>query len=566
MLAGSVYSVNKTFDFCGATHVLVLEQIEQQNRLLVLTCSEANAEDSSYVRLLLKTNSTKPLFANIHQRISISSDDLGACLGKISPAHLCDILRQTVLLDTKLYYTAVHAPVQAHVFVPGMSRINYAGRVFDEHELQSLVDCSLEFYLTAGRFDSAFCSAFSMFLSGDHNASVKVVTVNSGSSANLLALAALKSHKLGELKLTDGDEVITVAAGFPTSISPIAQMNLCPVFVDVEVGTYNIDPQLIESAISSRTKAIFLAHTLGIPFDIDQVLSIAEKYDLWVIEDNCDALGAEYSLQRTYRLKGGLVISGLRKTGTFGHIGTSSFYPAHHITMGEGGAVYTTDSTLHRILLSLRDWGRDCWCDPGKDATCSKRFSWKLGKLPEGYDHKYTYSHLGYNLKITDMQAAVGCAQLDKIDQFVKARRTHWEYLRSGLEMLRDHFILPSAPPQSTVSPFGFALSVRDRAGFSRDAITAHLEKKNIQTRTVFAGNMLRQPALVSTEVRLRIGAGAPLLSTELDEQHYALLPNTEFVMSNTFWIGVYPGLKPEMLDFIIGQIRSFVANRESTT
>lgn len=563
MLCGSIYSVNKTIDSAGSTHILVLETSNQRNCLIALACSEISSEDPSCVRLLFDTTSAKPLFANIHQRVSISSDDLGACLGTVSPAQLREILRQSVLLDTKLYYTAVHAPVQAQEFVPGISRINYAGRVYDETEMQSLVDSALEFYLTAGRFDSAFCSAFSKFLCSGPNTAVKVVTVNSGSSANLLAMASLKSHKLGDRRLNDGDEVIAVAAGFPTSISPIVQMNLCPVFVDIEVGTYNINPQLIESAVSSRTKAIFLAHTLGIPFDIDQVLSIAEKYDLWVIEDNCDALGAEYSLQRTYRLKGGLEISGTRKTGTFGHIGTSSFYPAHHITMGEGGAVYTMDTTLHRILLSLRDWGRDCWCDPGTDATCSKRFSWKLGKLPEGYDHKYTYSHLGYNLKITDMQAAIGCAQLKKAERFVMARRDHWEHLRNGLKMLQEQFVLPSAPPQSLVSPFGFALSVRNHAGFTRDAITAHLEQNHIQTRTVFAGNMLRQPALVDTTVRLRIGSGDLLASTDLDEQHYALLPNTEFVMNNTFWIGVYPGLKPEMLDYIIRQIREFVADRQ---
>ncbi|HHE04470.1 MAG TPA: lipopolysaccharide biosynthesis protein RfbH, partial [candidate division WOR-3 bacterium] len=331
------------------------------------------------------------------------------------------------------------------------------------------------------------------------------------------------------------------------TIAPIIQNNLVPVFVDIELGTYNINPESIEETISPKTKAIFLAHTLGIPFNLDKVLELAEKYNLWVIEDNCDALGAKYTLKREYKLINDKVIDGTRLTGTFGHIGTSSFYPAHHITMGEGGAVYTDDIKLYRILLSLRDWGRDCWCEPGKDNTCGKRFSWKLGLLPEGYDHKYIYSHLGYNLKITDMQAAIGVAQLEKLTNFVEARRKNWNRLYEGLKELEEFFILPKCPENASPSPFGFVLTIRDGAPFTRKEIVTYLEERRIQTRMIFAGNIVRQPAMVEGGYKYRV----------IDE-----LKNTDKVMMDAFWIGVYPGLTEEMLTYIVESIKEFVKNR----
>ncbi len=315
-----------------------------------------------------------------------------------------NVLRLQSKFSVNQYYDFAHK--QNQPFVPGKSRINYAGRVYDEKEMINLVDSSLDFWLTAGRYDHQFCEKLSAYLNTSDMPDVKSITVNSGSSANLLAIGSLTSPKLGDLKLCEGDEVITVAAGFPTSIAPIVQNSLIPVFVDVELGSYNIDSGKIEEAISEKTKAVFLAHTLGMPFDLDKILELAEKYRLWVIEDNCDALGAEYNLKREYNLIRGKKVSGSGKTGTFGHIGTSSFYPAHQITMGEGGAVYTSDIDLYRIAKSFRDWGRDCWCEPGCDNTCGKRFKQQLGKLPSGYDHKYTYSHIGYNLKITDSSFA----------------------------------------------------------------------------------------------------------------------------------------------------------------
>ncbi len=451
-----------------------------------------------------------------------------------------EVLRAWIKFQIVNYYRTFHKNQES--FFPGKTRINYAGRVYDEKEIINLVDSALDFWLTAGRFDREFCKRFSEYLGIKH-----VLTCNSGSSANLLAISALTSYKLGDLRLKPGDEVITVAAGFPTTIAPIIQNNLVPVFVDIELGTYNINPDFLEEAVSPRTKAIFLAHTLGIPFDLDRVLEVAEKYNLWVIEDNCDALGAEYTLKREYKLVNGKVIGGKRFTGTFGHIGTSSFYPAHHITMGEGGAVYTDDLKLYRILLSFRDWGRDCWCEPGKDNTCGKRFSWKLGDLPEGYDHKYIYSHLGYNLKITDMQAAVGLAQLEKLPDFVESRQKNWQKLYEGLKELEEFFILPGYPESAIPSPFGFVLTIRDNAPFTRREIVSYLEEKGIQTRMIFAGNIIKQPAIVEGGYQYRV---------------VGELKNTDKVMRDTFWLGVYPGLTQEMLDYVIETIKNFVKKK----
>ncbi len=446
------------------------------------------------------------------------------------------VFRKVIHFFTEKYYLHFHQ--QNSDFIPGKMRINYAGRVYDEKELINLVDSALDFWLTASKYDKDFCKKFSSFIGSEY-----VLTCNSGSSANLLAVSSLTSPKLGELKLNPGDEVITVACGFLTTVAPIFQNNLVPVFVDIELGTYNIDPKRIEEAISSKTKAIFIAHTLGIPFNLDKVLEIAEKYNLWVIEDNCDALGARYRLKRTYKLINGKEVSGERYTGTFGHIGTSSFYPPHHMTMGEGGAVYTDDLNLYRILLSFRDWGRDCWCEPGKDDSCGRRFSWKLGKLPAGYDHKYTYSHLGYNLKITDMQAAVGVAQIEKLDEFIKARQKNWQKLYDGLKDLEEFFVLPRYPERAIPSPFGFVLTIKDEAPFSRKEIVSFLEEKGIQTRMVFAGNIIRQPALVDGDYKYRV---------------IGELKNTDKVMMDTFWIGVYPGLTDEMIEYMIDCIKDF--------
>lgn len=408
-------------------------------------------------------------------------------------------------------------------FERGKTRIPYSGRVFDENELISLIDASLDFWLTAGRFSKDFEDKFTKLLGVDH-----CLLTNSGSSANLLAISALTSPALGERRLKPGDEVITVACAFPTTVNPIVQNNLVPVFVDIEPETYNIIADRIEPALSKKTKAIFLAHTLGNPFDLSRVIRIAQKHNLWVIEDACDALGSKYNG---------------RYVGTFGDIATFSFYPAHHITMGEGGAVVTSNSQLKKIIESFRDWGRDCWCGSGEDNTCKRRFGWQLGELPFGYDHKYIYSHIGYNLKITDMQAAVGVAQLKKLPGFIETRRRNWEILRKGLEEYGEYFILPRAAKNSEPSWFGFLLTRREHAPFSRDEIIAYLEKNNIATRMLFSGNITRHPSF--GEVKYRIYGG---------------LKNTDNIMRNTFWIGVYPGLSRDMIDFILDIFHNFIA------
>lgn len=414
-------------------------------------------------------------------------------------------------------------------FVPG-DRVPYAGRVFNKNEVANLVDSALDFWLTTGRYADKFEMEFARFL-GVRYCSL----VNSGSSANLLAFMALTSPKLGKRRIKQGDEVITVAAGFPTTIAPIIQFGAVPVFIDVTMPAYNIDCSLLEKALSKKTRAVMVAHTLGNPFDVKKVKDFCEKHALWLIEDNCDALGSRYKLNGKWQ-----------HTGTFGHIATSSFYPPHHMTMGEGGAVYTNDEQLKRIVESLRDWGRDCWCPSGKDNTCSRRFSWQLGELPYGYDHKYTYSHFGYNLKVTDMQAAIGCAQLEKLPAFIKARKMNWKKLREGLNGLRDKFILPDPAAHSDPSWFGFLLTVREKAGFTRDMIVNHLEAHGIQTRMLFAGNMVKHPCF--DEMR-KTGKGFRIAGS---------LKNTDLIMNNTFWVGVYPGMTEEMLEFMIRKIKEF--------
>ena len=398
----------------------------------------------------------------------------------------------------------------------------------------NLVDSALEFWLTSGRYSKEFENRFAQILGVKHCA-----LVNSGSSANLLAFMALTSYMLGERRIQKGDEVITVAAGFPTTIAPIIQFGAVPVFVDISIPQYNIDVTQLECALSEKTKAVMLAHTLGNPFDIQIIKDFCDSHNLWLIEDNCDALGSEY-------MYNGCV----RKTGTVGDIATSSFYPPHHITMGEGGAVYTNDALLFRIVKSLRDWGRDCYCDPGQDGRCGHRYEQQFGELPMGFDHKYVYSHLGYNLKATDMQAAVGCAQLNKLDAFTKSRQMNWLYLRKMLSETEKYLILPEPLKESNPSWFGFCITVREHAGFTRNEIVDELESHNIQTRNLFAGNIIKHPCF--DEFRG-------------DESVYRVigdLKNTDSVMVNTFWIGVYPGMTESKLEYMANVIKEFVKTR----
>jgi CDP-6-deoxy-D-xylo-4-hexulose-3-dehydrase len=427
-------------------------------------------------------------------------------------------LRERVLRLVGEYHAAAFAP---QPFVPGETPVPVAGRVFDAHELELLVDASLDFWLTTGRFADRFEQEFSRLFNGR-----PAVLVNSGSSANLLALSCLTSAKLGDRRLKPGDEVITVAAGFPTTVNPILQNRLIPVFVDVQVPSYNIDVSQLESARSERTRAVMIAHTLGNPFDLGSVQEFVRRHGLWLVEDCCDALGATY---------------GGQPVGTFGDVATMSFYPAHHITMGEGGCVIASGPVLKKLVESFRDWGRDCWCDPGRDNTCGKRFDWQLGGLPHGYDHKYTYSHIGYNLKLTDMQAAVGVAQLAKLRGFVAARRRNFAVLYQGLRDLQDVLLLPEATAEAEPSWFGFPVAVRPEAPFSRDELVRHLESRRIGTRLLFGGNLLRQPAY-----------------QDVPHRQVGPLTGADFVMRQVFWVGVYPGLTPEMLGFVLDTIRAF--------
>jgi CDP-4-dehydro-6-deoxyglucose reductase, E1 len=420
----------------------------------------------------------------------------------------------------------------ADAFKPGSTVVRYAGRVYDEAELTNLVESAIEFWLTAGRWHRRLEDELAAWYGLPH-----ALLVNSGSSANLLAVSTLCDDDWGERALHAGDEAITVAAGFPTTVAPLIQNGLVPVFVDVSLPTYNIDVSQLEAARSDRTRAVVIAHTLGNPFDIDAVVAFCRKHGLWLIEDNCDAAGSLY--------RG-------RKTGTFGDLSTQSFYPPHHMTMGEGGAVFCPNAQAKKVAESLRDWGRDCWCAPGYDNTCGKRFGWTLGDLPTGYDHKYTYSRLGYNLKITDMQAAVGVAQLAKLDAFGAARRANWKFLRDAVADLEDVFVLPEPTPGSDPSWFGFLLTVRPEAPFSRDDIVRHLESRKIQTRMLFAGNLTRQPAMTRLRARAaRKGWPEPF-------RVHGELRNTDIVMHRSFWVGVYPGLTAEMRDYVASEIRSF--------
>jgi CDP-4-dehydro-6-deoxyglucose reductase, E1 len=407
-------------------------------------------------------------------------------------------------------------------FVPGKSNINYAGRVYDEKEIISLVDSSLDFWLTAGKYTYTFEQDFAKFLGIKY-----CLLTNSGSSANLLAISALTSPKLGEKRLKAGDEVITTACGFPTTLNPIIQNQLTPVFVDVELGTYNIQPKMIEDALSSKTRAIFVPHTLGNPINISKIMEIVNENDLWFLEDNCDSLGSIYQN---------------KLTGTFGHISTFSFYPAHHITMGEGGAVVTDDPLLKEIIASFRDWGRDCWCETGCDNSCGKRFNWQMGELPYGYDHKYVYSHIGYNLKVTDMQAAIGVQQLQKLPSFTNARKNNFKKIYGGLKEYKNYLRLPKWENNADPSWFGFPIMVNEEAPFTRDDIVSHLEKNKIATRMLFGGNLIKQPAYQNINYRIADN-----------------LKNTDSVMNNLFWIGVYPGITKQKMNYMIKVFKEFL-------
>lgn len=438
-------------------------------------------------------------------------------------------LKQEILERVKEYHNIKYG--EKREFIGGETYINYGGRFFNEKEMVNLVDSSLDFWLTSGPWVQKFEKQMAEYLG------IKYCSLtNSGSSANLLAFMTLTAQELGERRIKRGDEVITVAAGFPTTVTPIIQYGAIPVFVDVTIPAYNMDVEMLEKALSPKTKAVMIAHTLGNPFNLQAVRDFCVKHNLWLVEDNCDALGTEYYIDGEWK-----------KSGTIGDIGTSSFYPPHHMTMGEGGAVYTNNPLLYRLIKSFRDWGRDCWCESGVDDTCHQRFTKQYGELPLGYDHKYVYSHFGYNLKVTDMQAAIGVAQLEKLPIIVEARRKNWEYLYNGLKDLQDKIILPEPEKNSKPSWFGFLISVREESGKSRVELAKWLESNKIQTRNLFAGNLLKHPAF--DEMR-ETGEGYRVVGD---------LKVTDFIMNNTLWIGVYPGMTQEMLDFMIEKIREYI-------
>jgi CDP-6-deoxy-D-xylo-4-hexulose-3-dehydrase len=436
-------------------------------------------------------------------------------------------LREEAITAATRYYEYQYK--ERKEFKPG-DRIPYAGRVFDDKEIASLIDASLDFWLTTGRYAEKFEKEFATFLGVKHCS-----LTNSGSSANLLAFMALTSPKLGGRRIKKGDEVITVAAAFPTTVAPIVQYGAVPVFVDVSLPTYNIDCSKLDHALSEKTKAVMLAHTLGNPFDLKTVKDFCDRNGLWLIEDNCDSLGSRFCYNGTWQY-----------TGTFGHIGTSSFYPPHHMTMGEGGAVYTNDTQLKRLVESFRDWGRDCWCPSGKDNTCRHRFDQQFGELPKGYDHKYVYSHFGYNLKVTEMQAAVGCAQLEKLPSFIQKRKENWKLMREGLADLSDTLILPESTENSDPSWFGFLMTVKEDRGFTRDDVVGYLEQHGIQTRMLFAGNLIKHPCFDD----LRSDRNSFRVTGELK--------NTNRIMRDSFWTGVYPGMTVNVVSHILETIKNF--------
>jgi len=469
-----------------------------------------------------------PLFIDFFDISRQSIAEALSPIGQLDDTGIDHLLRAYAKTASRAHY-ASRNHTQSKVAIPP------SGKVLGPEELDMMIESSLDMWLTAGRFSDEFEVEFAKFLGVKY-----ALAVNSGSSANLLAMTALTSPKLKDRQLKPGDEVISVAAGFPATIAPIIQNQLVPVFVDVDIPTYNINIAQLEASITPKTKAILIAHTLGNPFNLDAVMAISKKYNLWVIEDNCDALGAEYNGQ---------------KTATFGHLSTVSFYPAHHMTMGEGGAVMTQDRELYKIVMSYRDWGRDCWCAPGCDNTCQNRFGWALGSLPKGYDHKYIYSHMGYNLKITDWQAAIGLAQLKKLPQFIQKRRDNFAKLTTLLTPYTDHLILPQATPNSLPSWFGYLITVSPNSNVTRDDIVRHLDQQKVGTRPLFAGNMLRHPATLTSHFPMRLLDGELMISSSLTEADFAKLPNTETILNSSFWVGIWPGLTDEDLSRIASEI-----------
>ncbi len=515
---------------------VVIDDLKNSEDLLVsyLFSEDSNIE-GNFKEWVFNSDLTEDTLKNPHviflDHITTVKSSFCRKIAELTRSKLDKVLRTFAHYNGDIYFKNIIQ--QEKNYIPA------SGKVLDQNELFNMLDASYDMWLTAGKFEEAFSDKLAQILGINH-----ILTTNSGSSANLLAITALTSYKLGDKRLKGGDEVITVAACFPTTVAPIIQNNLVPVFVDVEIGTYNIDVDQIEKAISNKTKAIFLAHTLGNPFNVEEILKIAKKYDLWLIEDNCDALFSKYSDDYT---------------GKFGHISTFSFYPAHHITMGEGGAVATNDEELYKILLSYRDWGRDCWCLPGCDNTCGMRFKKQLGKLPNGYDHKYIYSHIGYNLKITDWQAAIGLAQLEKLPDFVEKRKFNFNYLRAKLKEFKAYFILPEPTENSEPAWFGFPITVIDNDKFDQIKLVKYLEENKIGTRKLFAGNILRQPAFINSKIKMRIGDSSLKYSDELTEKDLNNLQRTDDIMNKTFWIGVWPGITKTDMDYIVDKIKCLI-------
>lgn len=482
-----------------------------------------------YLELGDKESSIKDGFIEISALETIGKNINLIPIGTGSTSLSAIISRAFVLKYSRSYYNNYHLPIQKESLENRKKKVNYAGRIFDHQEIENLIDSSLEFWLTSGRYAKEFERNFSKFLGIRHT-----LLVNSGSSANLVAFNSITSVSLKDKQFKKGDEIITVAAGFPTTIVPAIQYGAVPVFLDIEIPTYNIDVTRLEEALSPKTKAVMIAHSLGNPFDLKSVTDFCKKHNLWLIEDNCDALGAKYYLD-------GIV----KNTGTFGDLGTSSFYPPHHMTMGEGGAVYTNNNQLKKIAESFRDWGRDCWCPSGQDNTCGKRFDWELGSLPQGYDHKYIYSHFGFNLKVTDMQAAIGLAQLGKIESFIEKRNQNWNFLKENLSDLSEFIILPEATKNSEPSWFGFLITIRDGVKYPRREVVQKLESDGIQTRMLFAGNFLRHPAM--NELR----------ASKDQVRIIGDLTNSDKIMNDSFWLGVYPGLNESHLGYVSEKLKN---------
>jgi CDP-6-deoxy-D-xylo-4-hexulose-3-dehydrase len=512
---------------------------------------DKNEDKFKFIPLSLEVNNGRKIRKDVDIEEGRIDNDLFVCIDKLSEVNIENIDKEiatlrilrfdAILRDLVKYTSDIYYKTAKNRISKNKQPRNYippSGKVIDENELHNMIDSSLDMWLTTGRFNEQFEKKLSDFLGLKY-----ALTTNSGSSANLLAVTALTSHKLGDRRLKAGDEVITVAAGFPTTVAPIIMNNLIPVFLDVEVGTYNIDVSQIEEAITNKTKAIVIAHTLGNTFALDKITEISKKYNLWLIEDNCDALGSKYDG---------------KYSGTFGDIATLSFYPAHHITMGEGGALLTDNKDLYDIIMSYRDWGRDCWCKTGVSNTCGTRFDYQLGNMPHGYDHKYIYSHLGYNLKITDWQASIALAQMDKLPEFINKRRENFDLLYNGLEKFSEHLLLPEATEKSEPSWFGFLITVKENNKFTKNDLVKYLEQNDVGTRQLFAGNLLRQPAFLDTEFNLRIKSSKLISSSQINDEYYKMLPNTDNVMNNTFWIGVWPGMTIETINFIIDKFERF--------